>query len=70
MGFVLKNVFSHSPGRFFAVNELKAVFAYIILNYDVQLEGGSLERPRNFGYEATIVPNPKAKVMFRKRASA
>lgn len=57
-----------SPGRFFAVNELKAMFAYLILNYDVQLEGGSLERPQNVTYESNIIPNTKAKVMFRKRA--
>ena len=26
-----------SPGRFFAANELKAMLAYIVLNYDVEL---------------------------------
>ncbi|KXN83238.1 Ent-kaurene oxidase [Leucoagaricus sp. SymC.cos] len=58
------------PGRFFAVNELKAIFAYVILHYDVQLEGGSMERPENLKYEASIAPNMKAKVMFRKRRSS
>jgi hypothetical protein len=57
----------HSPGRFFAVNEIKAMFAHILLNYDVQLENGSMERPANLKVEAATMPNVKAKVMFRKR---
>jgi hypothetical protein len=60
---------SYSPGRFFAVNEIKAMFTYCLLNYDVQLEGGSLERPKNKLFEVVIMPNMTAKVMFRKRAS-
>lgn len=67
-------VFGHGrhacPGRFFAVNELKAIFAYCILHYDVQLEGGSMERPKNIKYEANMAPNMKAKVMFRKRSTS
>ncbi|KXN83236.1 Ent-kaurene oxidase [Leucoagaricus sp. SymC.cos] len=55
------------PGRFFAVNEIKAMFVHILLNYDVQLENGSLERPANFHMESSMMPNTKAKVMFRKR---
>lgn len=56
-----------SPGRFFAVNEIKAMFAHILLNYDVQLPNGSMERPPNFTVEGTTVPSRRAKVMFRKR---
>ncbi|KAJ3566941.1 hypothetical protein NP233_g6679 [Leucocoprinus birnbaumii] len=67
-------VFGHGrhacPGRFFAVNELKAIFAYCILHYDVRLEGGSRERPKNLKYEANIAPNMKAKVMFRRRSTS
>jgi hypothetical protein len=60
-------MYIRSPGRFFAVNEIKAMFAHILLEYDVKLENGSLERPPNSYFEAGIIPNPKAKVMFRQR---
>ncbi|KAF9486888.1 cytochrome P450 [Pleurotus eryngii] len=52
------------PGRFFAANELKAMLAHVVLNYDVRLEG-DLPGNRWFGYAA--VPNKDARVMFRKR---
>ena len=58
---------SCSPGRFLAVNEIKAMFAHILLEYDVQFENGSLERPCNFYFESATIPNSKARVMFRKR---
>jgi hypothetical protein len=37
------------------------------MNYDVQLENGSRDRPPNIMMEASIIPNQKAKMMFRKR---
>jgi len=55
------------PGRFFAVNEIKAMFAHILLNYDVQLENGSMDRPANRHFAQTMTPSVTAKVMFRKR---
>ncbi|KAF5349711.1 hypothetical protein D9756_008946 [Leucocoprinus leucothites] len=66
-------VFGHGrhacPGRFLAVNEIKTMFAHILMNYDVQLENGSKIRPPNVTVEGSIIPNQKAKVMFRKRKS-
>jgi hypothetical protein len=56
-----------SPGRFFAVNEIKAIFAHVLLEYDIQLENGSMKRPENTVLKAIVVPNTKANVMFRKR---
>ncbi|KAF9002788.1 cytochrome P450 [Cyathus striatus] len=53
------------PGRFFAVNELKAMLAYIVLHYDVKIPTGI--RPPNTWFQQYIIPNTKAKVMFRKR---
>ncbi|KAF8994954.1 cytochrome P450 [Cyathus striatus] len=53
------------PGRFFAVNELKAMAAYLILNYDVKLP--TSQRPANWWFEQNLIPNQKATVMFRKR---
>jgi hypothetical protein len=56
-----------SPGRFFAANELKAMLCFIVMNYDVQLEGGSKERPPNHFDGPDVAPNTTAHVMFRKR---
>ncbi|KAI0368876.1 cytochrome P450 [Pilatotrama ljubarskyi] len=54
------------PGRFFAANELKAMLAYMIVNYDMKLPDGQ-GRPENLYWGATVVPNPSAEVLFRKR---
>ncbi|EJC99419.1 cytochrome P450, partial [Fomitiporia mediterranea MF3/22] len=54
------------PGRFFAANELKAMMAYLVLNYDIKLQDGQ-DRPKDLEFEAAVVPNPKAHVLFRKR---
>ncbi|KAI0354621.1 cytochrome P450 [Trametes cingulata] len=54
------------PGRFFAANELKAMFAYMIVNYDMKLPEGQ-GRPENVYWGATVVPNPTTEVLFRKR---
>lgn len=56
-----------SPGRFFAVTTIKTAFVHIILNYDVQFENGSLNRPTSASFEITNTPNKEAKLMFRKR---
>ncbi|KAH9923621.1 cytochrome P450 [Fomitopsis serialis] len=56
-------------GRWFAAGEVKAVLAYILLNYDVKLfEGGG--RPANLYVGPSIIPNPWAKMMFRKRKTS
>jgi hypothetical protein len=55
-----------SPGRFFAVNELKAMLAYVVLNYDVKTEEDGV-RPSAKWFAHQSVPNPTASVMFRKR---
>ena len=61
--------FHISPGRFFAVNELKAMMAYLILNYDIKAELEGV-RPPNVYHAIRVVPNPKAKVLLKKRARA
>ncbi|KAG5644943.1 hypothetical protein DXG03_007408 [Asterophora parasitica] len=64
-------VFGHGrhacPGRFFAVNELKAILAHVLLNYDVAFETGERPADRWFGFAS--VPDPTASIMFRKRCS-
>ncbi|EJD07465.1 cytochrome P450 [Fomitiporia mediterranea MF3/22] len=57
------------PGRFFAVNELKAMMAYLLLNYDMKAEVEGV-RPENVYHRSRLSPNPKAKVLFKKRTDA
>ncbi|KAL4251285.1 cytochrome P450 family protein [Abortiporus biennis] len=57
------------PGRFFAANELKAMLAHIVLNYDVKFEHEGV-RPENVWFGTTLVPAPTAKVLFRKRQTS
>nr|BAL05135.1 cytochrome P450 [Phanerodontia chrysosporium]BAL05136.1 cytochrome P450 [Phanerodontia chrysosporium] len=56
------------PGRFFAANELKAMLAYLVVNYDVKFEKEGV-RPENMHVGLTISPDPAGKVLFRKRRS-
>jgi len=56
------------PGRFFAVNELKVMMSYIIINYDMKFEDG-VGRPDNMWIWHDIAPS-NVKVMFRKRQVA
>jgi hypothetical protein len=59
-----------SPGRFFAVNEVKAMLAYILINYDFRLADGAKETPPPHWFGGGRSPNAFAKVEFRKRQKA
>lgn len=59
-------IFLYSPGRFFAANELKAMMAHLVLNYDVAFAHEGVRPTDSFGIMA-ISPDPTAKVLFRKR---
>ena len=63
---MLAHGFNYSPGRFFAVNELKAMMAHLVLNYDVKFEDGQA-CPENLWFAMSILPDPSIKVLFRKR---
>ncbi|KAK7678985.1 hypothetical protein QCA50_017928 [Cerrena zonata] len=54
------------PGRFFAANELKAMMAYTVLNYDVKMENEGVI-PEPVWYSVKVMPNATAEVMFRRR---
>ena len=57
--------FTISPGRFFAVNEIKAFFGYIVTTYDIKLEEGQSVPP---GFYISGARGPAtANVMFRAR---
>ena len=58
-----------SPGRFFAANELKALVAFLVVNYDFKVADGGM-RPRNVYFAEHVVPDPGAKLLFRKRQIA
>ncbi|KAF9067154.1 cytochrome P450 [Rhodocollybia butyracea] len=55
------------PGRFFAVNELKALMAHVLLAYDVKFENNKGIPPPSW-HGVAYSPNRSAEVMFRKRA--
>ncbi|SJL13071.1 uncharacterized protein ARMOST_16508 [Armillaria ostoyae] len=51
------------PGRFFAVNELKALMSHVLLNYDVKID----KFPTPVWIAENPLPNQSSKVLFRKR---
>jgi hypothetical protein len=57
--------FAVSPGRFFAVNEVKALFAHIVSTYDIEIEGGK-GVPNDVCIAGLRFPK-EANVMFRTR---
>jgi hypothetical protein len=59
------SLFAISPGRFFAVNAIKAMFAHIIATYDIKFEQGK-GVPRDFWIAEMRFPRT-ANVMFRTR---
>ena len=50
----------YSPGRFFAANELKAMLAYIVLNYDVKL-------PEDKQVSDPLEADQGSQILFRRR---
>jgi cytochrome P450 len=54
------------PGRHFAGNVIKTMFVHLLLKYDMrtEIEG---ERPKDMILGPTMIPNTKAKVLFRRR---
>ncbi|KAK0222715.1 cytochrome P450 [Armillaria nabsnona] len=55
---------SACPGRFFAVNELKALMSYVLMNFDVKMD----RVPSSMWFSANQFPNQSSKVLFRRRA--
>ncbi|KAJ3768554.1 cytochrome P450 [Lentinula raphanica] len=54
-----------SPGRFFAVSELKALIGEVLLAYDIKFENGEMPAPEWQG--VNFSPNRFAQVMFKRR---
>ncbi|KIK57169.1 hypothetical protein GYMLUDRAFT_46414 [Collybiopsis luxurians FD-317 M1] len=55
------------PGRFFAVNELKALLGHVLVTYDIKFENNRGVPPPHWD-GAGCTPNRTALVMFKKRA--
>ena len=55
-----------SPGRFFAVNELKALVAHILLTYDIKTETPGVGA-RLMWLGPIAVQDNSVKYLFRKR---
>ena len=61
----------NSPGRFFAVNEIKCMMGHILLNYDIKwsnrdfLEGGYAPPINTFRF--STLPDENATIMVRRR---
>ena len=56
-----------SPGRFFAVNEIKGLLAYMVTTYDIKFEEGKgVPRGSRIGIAGVRIP-AKANVIFRTR---
>jgi len=57
-----------SPGRFFAVTEMKLMLAYTLMNFDVKTRDG--KRPPNIEFHAIIIPDMKAEILYRRRTTS
>ncbi|KAK0447146.1 cytochrome P450 [Armillaria borealis] len=51
------------PGRFFPINELKALMSHVLLNFDVKIN----KFPTPVWFSENQIPNQSSKVLFRKR---
>ncbi|KAK1225930.1 hypothetical protein PQX77_011129 [Marasmius sp. AFHP31] len=55
-----------SPGRFFAVNGIKALVSHTLMYYDLKLDESEVA-PKTEEFGGEIFTNSKTRVMFRKR---
>lgn len=56
----------HSPGRFFAANEIKLILARILLEYDIKMPDGMTERYPNLAMGLDALPDPTKSLMLKK----
>ncbi|KAI1470986.1 cytochrome P450 [Daldinia caldariorum] len=54
------------PGRFFASQLIKMILGHILLRYDLKYPEGQ-GRPRNLVFDENIYPDPKARMLMRRR---
>jgi hypothetical protein len=56
-----------SPGRFFAVNELKALMGHVIMNYEVKFAQDRKGCPAPVWFSSVAAPDDTVELMLRKR---
>ncbi|PPQ70640.1 hypothetical protein CVT25_011241 [Psilocybe cyanescens] len=57
-----------SPGRFFAVAELKLMLGYMLTTYDFTFSPESAKaKPQMAWFESKVIPDKSVRLMFRKR---
>ncbi|KAF2198781.1 putative cytochrome P450 [Delitschia confertaspora ATCC 74209] len=54
------------PGRYFAVGEIKMILARLLLEFEFKYPEGK-SRPKNFYADENVFPDPRARLMMRKR---
>lgn len=59
------SLIARSPGRFFVQQELKLLYVYMLMNYDIQYLP---ERPPNFTWGPIHTPPPKTTLKVRRKA--
>ena len=65
---VLLNLLSYayeSPGRYYAVHQLKLILAFMLIKYDIKTQDGV--RPPDLEFGPRTVPNMTAKILFKRR---
>ncbi|KAJ7112121.1 cytochrome P450 [Mycena epipterygia] len=66
--YIVFGVGTHAcPGRFFAALKIKVILCEILLNYDVTFPDGASTTPKPFAFNVFTVPNPTARLVFKKR---
>ena len=56
------------PGRFFATNEIKLVLTRLILDYDIKMPLGRIERWGQLVVGRTMLPDPTKSIMLKRVA--
>jgi hypothetical protein len=56
-----------SPGRFFAVNELKVLVIHMLLTYDIRLPPGKEKDTPAWWFDTVMEKDPGVEVQFRRR---
>lgn len=65
--FILSEILNmkYSPGRFFAVAELKMMLGYVLTTYDFKLAEGCHHKMQ--WLESKVIPDKSIKMTFKKR---
>lgn len=64
-GGIVANVPPCSPGRFFAVNEMKLLMTELLMRYDVKLIPGT--KPKRVQLGLVLFPEQKLRILVRAR---